>query len=119
MFEEMKFAALLPKIAFGDPEAAPAEEVYRCTTLNPAKALKMKAGEIIPGNLADIILVDLNNLNLIPNHNLISNLVYSAHSDCVHTTICDGKVLMKNHQIDGEEEIIREFRKTVKKLTGR
>lgn len=119
LFEEMKFAALLPKVAFSDPEIANADSIYKATTLNPANALKMPAGEIKPGNLADLILVDLNNINLTPNHNLISNLVYSAHSDCVHTTICNGKILMQDRQIEGEEEIIKQFNNSVSSLLSR
>ena len=117
MFEEMKFAALLPKIANRNPELAPAEEIYKTTTFNPAQALGVKAGELKAGNLADIILVDMKNLNLLPNHNLISNLVYSAHSDCVMTTICNGRILMEDRRIHGENEIIKKFKKTVKTLT--
>lgn len=116
LFEEMKFAAMLPKISTMNPEAAPAEEIIKTTTLNPARALGMDAGEIKEGNLADIILIDLDNINLIPNYNLASNLVYSAHADCVHTTICNGAVLMENRIVPNEDEIIAEFRKTVAKI---
>jgi len=116
MFEEMKFAALLPKISTRNPEIASAEEIFKTTTLNPAQSLGMPAGEIKIGNLADIILIDLDNINLIPNHNLISNLVYSAHGDCVHTTICNGKILMQNRKVEGEEEIISNFKRVVKPL---
>jgi 5-methylthioadenosine/S-adenosylhomocysteine deaminase len=91
LFEEMKFAAILPKLTDMNPELAPAEEIFRTTTINPARALHLAAGEIKEGNLADIILVDTDNINLIPNYNLYSNLVYSAHADCVHTTVCNGK----------------------------
>ncbi|MCF7919757.1 MAG: amidohydrolase [Candidatus Cloacimonetes bacterium] len=116
LFEEMKFAAILPKISMMNPELAAAENILQTTTLNPAKALGLAAGEVKEGNLADIILVDLDNINLIPNHNLSSNLVYSAHADCVHTTICNGKILMHNRRIKGEQEIIAGFRKTIEKL---
>ncbi|MCF7913270.1 MAG: amidohydrolase [Candidatus Cloacimonetes bacterium] len=117
LFEEMKFAALLPKIAGGNPEIAPAAEIYKTTTINPARALGLAAGEVKAGNLADIILIDLENLNLIPQHNLSSNLVYSAHADCVSTTICNGKVLMEERKIPDEKVIVRNFRRVVQALT--
>lgn len=116
LFEEMKFAALLAKISNSNPEIATADEIFRTTTYNPAQYLNMNAGIVKCGNLADIILVDLDNINLIPNHNLISNLIYSAHADCVHTTICNGKILMDNHRVDGENEIITQFQKTINRL---
>ena len=116
LFEEMKFAAILPKVSGNDPEIATAKEIYKTTTINPANALGLKAGKLKKGYLADIILVDLNNINLIPSHNLTSNLVYSAHSDCVNTTICNGKILMQNRVVECEEEIIEGFRKTLARL---
>ncbi|MCF8037957.1 MAG: amidohydrolase, partial [Desulfohalobiaceae bacterium] len=68
------------------------------------------------GCLADCILVDLGHHRLTPNHNLISNLVYAANGDCVQTTICDGKVLMTDQVVDGEEEILARARERADKL---
>jgi 5-methylthioadenosine/S-adenosylhomocysteine deaminase len=41
----------------------------------------------------------------VPNHNLISNIVYSANGSCVDTVICDGEILMEERKVKGEEEI--------------
>jgi 5-methylthioadenosine/S-adenosylhomocysteine deaminase len=41
-------------------------------------------------------------------HNSASNLVYSCSGAAVETTICNGRVLMLDRQIPGEEEILRE-----------
>jgi 5-methylthioadenosine/S-adenosylhomocysteine deaminase len=41
----------------------------------------------------------------VPNHNLISNIVYSANGSCVDTVICDGEILMDERKVKGEEEI--------------
>ncbi|MEA2103221.1 MAG: amidohydrolase [Candidatus Cloacimonadota bacterium] len=116
MLEEMKFAALLHKINNFDPQFLPAEKTFEIATKNGATIFNLNCGEIKEGKLADLILVDLNNINLIPNHNLISNMVYSAHADCVDTTICDGKILMQNRQVEGEEEIKAKAAEVAKKL---
>ncbi len=119
MLEEMKFAALLEKLKEKDPTAMPAKETFELATINGAKAFNLNCGKIKEGKLADLLLVDLKNICLNPGHNLISNLVYAAHGDCIDTTICDGKILMENGMVEGEEEIIRKANDVAMELVGR
>ncbi|MCS7121079.1 MAG: amidohydrolase [Archaeoglobaceae archaeon] len=111
MFEEMRFAALLQKFYYNDPTLMKAEEVFDTATKNAAKAFRLNAGEIAEGKLADIVLVNLDNLNLVPGHNLISDLVYSANSSCVETVIVDGKIVVENGYFEGEEEVVEKVKK--------
>jgi len=111
MIEEMKFASLLQKVNESDPTVAPASEVFDLATRNGAKALRINSGEIKEGRLADLILVDLEEVSLMPNYDLVSNLVYSANGSCVSDVICNGKILMRDRKIGGEEKIKREFTK--------
>lgn len=106
MIEEMKFATLLAKVGFMQADALTAHEVYKMATINGAKAYNLNAGEIKEGMLADCILVNLSNERMTPNYDTIYNMVYSADSACVDTLICDGNILMENHYVQGEEEII-------------
>lgn len=119
MFEEMKFAALNRKSLTGDPTAMPAAQAWACATSNGARIFGLNTGRIAPGLLADCLLLDLNHPQLVPNHNLISNIVYAANGDCVHTTICAGQVLMQNRYVPGETEIIREFKARLSALLKR
>ncbi len=116
MFEEMKFAALLQKFYYNDPTRIKAEEVFKATTINAAKAFGVRAGEIASGKLADIVLIDLKKAQLNPNHSLIANLVYSANSGCVDTVIVDGKILVENGYFEGEEEIIEKANEVAYKI---
>jgi 5-methylthioadenosine/S-adenosylhomocysteine deaminase len=116
MFLEMKFASLLQKVKEMDPTIAPAKEIFQMATKNGAKALKINAGEIKEGKLADLVLVDLNEVSLIPGHNLVSDIVYSANGNCVSDLICNGEILMRDRKIKGEEEIKREAKKRAKQL---
>lgn len=116
MFSEMRTAALLAKVSTLDPTACSAAEIYRTATLDGFHILRLDAGEIAVGKLADCILVDLNHTGLVPGHDLISDLVYAATPECVDTTICNGQILMRHRQIPGEEEIRRAFREVVAKL---
>ncbi|MCL7412536.1 MAG: amidohydrolase family protein [ANME-2 cluster archaeon] len=96
MFGEMKTAALLHKVNSTDPTVLPAHQVLKMATVNGAKALKIPAGQLKPGMLADIIIVDMQKPHLLPNHDLESHLVYAARGSDVRTTIVDGKILMED-----------------------
>ena len=116
MITEMKFCSLLAKIKTMDPKAGKAEDVFKLATQNGAEAMGFDAGVIAEGKLADCILVDLNSPLMVPNYNIISNMVYSADSSVVDTVICNGKVLMQNRHVEGEDEIIATAKEIAKKL---
>lgn len=116
MFSEMRTAALLAKVSTLDPTACSAAEIYRTATLDGFQLLRLDAGEIAVGKLADCILVDLDHTGLVPGHDLVSDLVYAATPECVDTTICAGKVLMRHRQIPGEDEVRRAFREAASTL---
>jgi len=116
MLEEMKIASLAAKAWAKDPTLMPAQEIFDAATRSGARIFGLDCGEIREGRLADCILVDLNHPQLVPNHTLISNLVYSASGGCVSTTICDGRVLMRNRHVEGEEEILTQAREAAERL---
>ncbi len=119
MFEDMKFLALAEKVNTGDPTAAPAQEVFDCATTNTAEIFNIDAGRIDVGALADIVLIDLQQVVFSPGHNLVSDLVYAANGSVVDTVICDGKVLMQDRVVDGEDEIIARGREVAQDLMSR
>ncbi|HAL93026.1 MAG TPA: chlorohydrolase [Verrucomicrobia bacterium] len=116
MFSEMRTAAFLAKARAFDPTAGAAADLYRTATRDGFQMLRLDAGEVAIGKLADCILVDLNHSGLVPGHNLVSDLVYAATPECVDTTICAGQVLMRHRQIPGEDEIRRAFRDVAARL---
>lgn len=111
MLSEMKLCALSAKIQAQSPVAGAATDIFKIATYNGAHAFGLDTGEIVQGKLADCILVNLNNHFLVPEYNLISNMVYAADSSCIDTVICNGKILMQNHKVEGEEKIIEDMRK--------
>ena len=117
MIEAMKMMSLLQKGWRLDPTALPASDVVKVATENGAKMLNINAGVIKEGMLADIFLVDTNTPAFTPlNNNTISNLVYAANGNNVDTVICDGKIIMENKKIDGEDEIIQKVNELVHTL---
>jgi 5-methylthioadenosine/S-adenosylhomocysteine deaminase len=115
-FFEMKIGSLIQKIKEKDPKILPAKEILEIATKNGARALKINSGQIKEGKLADLILIDLNQISFQPGHDFISDLVFSASRDCVSDVICDGKILMRDGKIEGEEKIKRETKKRAKNL---
>ncbi len=104
MFETMKICALLHKAHRWDPTILNAQKTLDLATIEGARALGVvdEIGSIEVGKRADIILVDAHSPNLNPIYGqstVISDLVYSASSANVDTTIVDGKVLMEDRRI--------------------
>ena len=106
MMEAMKLASLLGKAWRKDPEALTCHEVFHAATQTGADMLGIHAGRLEEGCPADICLIDLNTPAFTPNHNFISNLVFSANGSCVDTVICDGRIVMQNKKVPGEDVIM-------------
>ena len=116
MFEEMKIAALLQKFHTNNPEIMKAEEIFNIATGSEAFVFPQISSKIEVGAHADCLLLDQNALELVPSHNLISNLVYSSKGSCVDTVICNGEILMENKKVKDEEEIIDRVRSIADKI---
>lgn len=116
MITEMKIAALSAKNKAASVLAGKVDDIYQIATQNGFEAFGINAGVIQEGKLADFILVDLNHPFLLPNNNLISNMIYAADSSCITDVFCDGKPLMENRKIPHEKEIIADFKCVCKGL---
>ena len=106
MLEALKTAALLQKAWRKNPAAIPLDTLLKIGSENAAKAIGLNAGKIEEGRLADIVLIDMNNVWFTPNYDFEANLVYSANSSCVDTVICDGRIVMRGRKVEGEQEIL-------------
>ncbi len=116
MLESMKFASLLQKFAYNDSCRLTSGETFQMATNNGAKAFGINAGLIEPGFKADMMLIKNNTIENTPGYNIYSDIVYSMKGSCIDTVICDGKIIMRNSQIEGEEEIIAKAREAAKKF---
>jgi 5-methylthioadenosine/S-adenosylhomocysteine deaminase len=109
MIEEMKTAALVQKHRSADASILPAREALALATSHAADAFGPGPGRIERGAPADLILVDLDHPSTQPVHDPTSALVYAANGRAVHTTICDGQVLMHDGHLEvaDADEILR------------
>ncbi|MRR36011.1 amidohydrolase, partial [bacterium] len=116
LFQEMKVGAITQKNAYHTPAAFTADQIWRMATDNAARAFRLNLG-LHPGALADLSLIDLKKPWLCPQSNMVSHLVYSM-SGGVDSTIVNGKVLMKEGVIPGEEEILEKAQERFLRLTS-
>ncbi len=100
MFEEMKAAVLVANAVNHDPAALPPEAALTMATVCGAKAQGREAecGQIRVGMDADLILLDFTQPHLMPCHDVMSNLVFSAHGNDVVMTMVRGQILYMDGQ---------------------
>ncbi|PSQ04488.1 S-adenosylhomocysteine deaminase [Halobacteriales archaeon QS_6_71_20] len=109
VFDELRDAAMLGKLAADDAAAVAAESAVRMATRGGAGALGVGAGRIEDGAPADLAVVDLQAPHLSPEHDLVSHLVYAARGSDVRHTVCDGDVLMRDRNVLAfDEAAVRE-----------
>ena len=101
MFEAMRQAGFLAKLATRDPTAVPARVALDMATIGGARALGMEAliGSIEKGKRADVITVSTSSARQTPLYDPVSHLVYTTRGDDVRTTIVNGKVLMRDRRV--------------------
>ena len=116
MLETMKTSAMIQKAWRNDPSAMPIDELISMVTSNAAKALGLNTGRIEEGAVADLIIVDTDNYHFMSPGSFEANLIYSAHSDCIDTVICNGRVLMKNRVVPGEKEVLAQAKKCIDRI---
>ncbi|MDD4128090.1 MAG: amidohydrolase family protein [Methanomicrobium sp.] len=116
ILEEMKTAALLQKLFWNSPTVLPAHEAIKMATESGKKALGFGDGVLKEGSEADIVLLKTNTPCMTPLFNWESNITYSCNSNAVDTVICNGRVLMHDGFIPGEEEICKKASETANNL---
>ena len=99
LFDEMRDAAMIGKLAAEDASAVPAEAVVEMATAAGADALGLPGGRIAEGAAADLAVVDLDAPHLTPVHDPVSHLAYAARGSDVRHTVCDGRVLMRDREV--------------------
>lgn len=122
LLEALKIAALLAKVASGDPNSLSTLTVLRMATTAGARLFdRQDLGHIAPHAKADLTLVNLNNARTMPVHNPQSALVYNATGPDVHTVVVDGRILLDAGRVTvlDEEALLEECRQAASRLLRR
>ncbi|MEM3404038.1 MAG: amidohydrolase [Nitrososphaeria archaeon] len=103
LLSEMRLTVLLHRGVRLDPSFPTAKDALLMATLNGAKALGLddKIGSIEVGKRADFVILDGRSLHLLPENNIVSNIVYSSSPSDVSYSVVDGRVLFENGKFVG------------------
>ena len=113
MLETIKTSAMIQKAWRDDPTAMPIDELMQMSSANAGKALGLDIGKIEEGALADILIINTDNYSFMSPGSFEANLIYSAHSDCIESVICDGRFVMRDRVVPLEKEILEEAEKRI------
>lgn len=121
MFESLKAANLLHKHHLCDPNAAWTEAPQMLFEGNAKIAnryFKKELGVLKEGAAADVIVTDYIPRTPMDASNVNSHILFGMCGRSVRTTVCGGRVLMKDREMIGmdEERILYEVREEAKKL---
>ncbi len=123
IFESLRLMAMLQKHEARNPEVMTIPESLDIALRDSAAVVGLadKIGQITPGYLADIILVDMSGAHHQPLHSLTASLVYNTRAGDVQTVIVNGQVVMRDRQILtlNKAEIIQEVNKNIARLAQR
>ncbi|PYS92936.1 MAG: N-ethylammeline chlorohydrolase [Acidobacteria bacterium] len=100
MFTEVRTAALLQKAQRG-ADALPARRMLRLATIAGARALGLQAeiGSLEVGKRADIMILNLERLHLMPRPDVISSIVYAAEASDVRDVLINGRVVLRDGEL--------------------
>ncbi len=101
MFGEMRTAALLAKGVTRNASSIPAMTALKMATINGAKALGLEdnIGSLSIGKDADVVAINLDELETQPLYDVVSHIVYACSRQQVTDVWVAGKHLLKQRQL--------------------
>lgn len=121
-FLELRLAALLPKPRLG-PTAMPAATALHLATLRGAEALGLgqDLGSLEPGKLADLVVLDPDDLGALADPDPVSAVVYGLGRDAVRSVWIEGEQVFAGGEVRGwpRHETARLCRAALQVVRGR
>ena len=103
MFAEMKVTDQLHKVTSGDPRTLGADKVLEMAVYNNRRLAGVffdkQVGILTPGAFADLILLDYHPTTPLNSDNLPWHILFGISGGHVHSTICHGRVLMRDREL--------------------
>jgi guanine deaminase len=102
MYEAMRLASMVSKVQGPDTDRwLTTGEVLRAATEGSARALGFgdRLGRIAPGYKADIVLLDLTNVNWLPFNNAVNQLVHTEDGSAVRSVMVGGRLVVDDRQL--------------------
>jgi 5-methylthioadenosine/S-adenosylhomocysteine deaminase len=101
----MRTAVNMQRVHTLDPTVCTAEDVFELATVNGAKYTGIDAGQLMPGKLADLVVINQEGQNSKPFNRALGSLVYNGSGSDVEMTIVGGEIIYENGIIKNVDEI--------------
>ncbi len=121
MWAALRQTAILQKHIQRDPTAMPGDMTLRMASQTGARAVGFaNSGVLAEGASADIALVDMDRPHLLPQHDVVANLVHSAKAADVSDLMVSGRWLMRKRELVtlDEEKIKSEAARGARRLVS-
>ncbi|UCF99578.1 MAG: amidohydrolase family protein [Spirochaetaceae bacterium] len=121
VFETARDAAYIAKSARDDAEVAPIAELLPLVHRGGEILGFPNYGRIEEGSPADLVLIDPAVPNMVPEHDVFANLLYSLSQRNIHTVIVDGRVVVRRGTLVNIDlrEVIAKTVEIVSRITNR
>ena len=91
--------SLLQRVRLLDGTALPAERAFAMGTSGGAEILGLETGRVAPGQLADLVAVDLEDPSLHPRHDLLKSVVYAMSPRAVTDVWVHGRRVVADRRL--------------------
>ena len=123
MYESMRLASMVSKTQGPDTDRwLTTGEVLAAATQGSARALGFgdRLGRIAPGYKADIVFLDLHNVNWLPFNNAVNQLVHTEDGSAVHSVMVGGRMVVEDRRVAGVDmaALARRVEATRERLEG-
>lgn len=119
---ELKFVALMGKVADHNQEHAATRDIFDAVTLSAARALnRPDLGRLAAGAQADVVICDFGRLRTGPFLDPIKTLIQCCDGEVVKHVMVQGRVLVEDGRLTGwdEETLLDDVRQSTDRAWGR
>ena len=116
VFEEMRMAALMAKAANANAEAVRAEDVLYAGTAAGGQVLGLPVGRIAPDHAADLVVLDLEALSMLPRPTAAKQVVYAMQPEAIRRVIVGGEIVAEEGRLTRLDQA--ELTARVNQVTG-
>jgi putative selenium metabolism protein SsnA len=104
MFAEMKMAYFVHKLHQSNPQAMPGNLVMDLAYTNNARLARtfwpdQRLGELSAGSMADLVFIDYQPTTPLSADNLPWHILFGLEASMITSTVCAGRVLMRNREL--------------------
>ncbi|WP_038175909.1 amidohydrolase family protein [Vibrio coralliilyticus] len=102
LWRTLSYSTNMQRLKHNDRTIMIPQQSIELATIGGARALHMEdqIGSLEKGKKADIIIVETQSANMMPNYDPYATLVYQANPSNVSTTIVNGQVVMHEREME-------------------